>query len=99
MYEGYVNKRTLAQYECYEVEEISEWLTEDEYKALSDKQKRQYIFHRWNDYYGEYGIYRTLADRIWALKSLFADICESDIGSSIYNGITDSQIRVYIQVS
>ena len=86
MYEGYVNKRTLAQYECYEIEEISEWLTEDEYKALSDKQKRQYAFHRWNDYYGEYGIYRTLADRIWAMKDLFAEICESDIGGSIYNG-------------
>lgn len=99
MYEGYVNKRTLAQYECYELEAISEWLTEDEYRALSDKRKKQYVFHRWNDYYGEYGIYRTIADRIWVLRDLFEDICESDIRGSIYDGITDSQIRVYVKIS
>ena len=98
MYEGYVNKRTLAQYECYEIEEISEWLTEDEYMALSEKQKHQYVYHRWNDYYGEYGIYRTIAERIWALKDLFADICMFDIGGSICDGIADLQIRVYVRV-
>ena len=95
-YEGFVLKKELAEYEVYEREEFSEWLTQGEYNALSDKQKRQYIFHQWNDQYGEYGIYRELADRIWTLKRLFAETCESDIGGSLYEGITDSQIRVYI---
>ncbi len=98
-YEGYVLKKELADFEVYEREEFSEWLTQDEYNALSEKQKRQYIYHRWNDPWGEYWIYRTIADRIWALKSLFTNICEYDIGGSLYNGIMDSQIRIYVYVS
>lgn len=41
-------------------------------------------------------IYRTIADRIWTLKGLFAEACDSDIGGSLYQGIEDSQIRVYV---
>ena len=98
-YEGYVTKKELAAFECYEIEEFSEWLTEDEYKSLTDKQKRQYVFHRWNDPYGEYWIFSGIAQRIWTLSALFQDACESKIGGSIYDGITDSQIRVYIYIS
>ena len=90
-YEGYVLKKELAAIEVYELEEFSEWLTQSEYNSLTDKQKRRYIFHQWNDSWGDYGIYR-----IRALKYLFADICENDIGGSLYQGITDDQIRVYI---
>ena len=50
-YEGFVLKKELAEFEVYEREEFSEWLTQDEYNALTEKQKRQYIFHRWNDSY------------------------------------------------
>ena len=95
-YEGFVLKKELAEFEVYEREEFSEWLTQDEYNALTEKQKRQYIFHRWNDSYGDYWIYRTIADRIWTLKGLFAEACDSDIGGSLYQGIEDSQIRVYV---
>ena len=95
-YEGFVLKKELAEFEVYEREEFSEWLTQDEYNALSDKQKRQYVFHRWNDPYGEYWIYRTIADRVWILASLFADACDTDIGGSLYQGISDSQIRLYV---
>lgn len=95
-YEGFVLKKELAEFEVYEREEFSEWLTQDEYDDLTEKQKRQYIFHRWNDPYGDYWIYRTIADRIWTLKGLFAEACDSDIGGSLYQGIEDSQIRVYV---
>ncbi len=95
-YEGFVLKKELAAFEVYEIEEFSEWLTQEEYNALTEKQKRQYIFHRWNDPYGEYWIYRTIADRVWTLASLFADACESDIRGSLYQGISDSQIRLYV---
>ena len=95
-YEGFVMKKELAEFEVYEREEFSEWLTQDEYSALTEKQKRQYIFHRWNDPYGDYWIYRMIADRIWTLKGLFAEACDSDIGGSLYQGIEDSQIRVYV---
>ncbi len=95
-YEGYVLKRELAAFECYEIEEFSEWLNEDEYQALSEKRRRQYVFHRWNDPYGEYGIFRTIANRIWMLCNLFEEACANDIGGSLYNGIADSQVRVYV---
>ena len=47
--------------------------------------------HEW-----QASIYRTIADRIWTLKGLFAEACDSDIGGSLYQGIEDSQIRVYV---
>jgi hypothetical protein len=59
------------------------------------KEKRQYIYHRWNDPNGEYWIYRTIADRIWVFCGMFEDAC-AYIGGSIYNGITDSQVRLYV---
>ncbi len=43
-----------------------------------------------------FSIYRMIADRIWTLKGLFAEACDSDIGGSLYQGIEDSQIRVYV---
>ena len=98
-YEGYVSKKELAEFEVYEREEFSEWLSDDEYKALTEKEKRRYVFHRWNDPYGEYWIYRTIADRVWTLKELFSDACESDIGGSLFQGIPDSSIRLYVNRS
>ena len=95
-YEGYVLKRELAAFECYEIEEFSEWLDENEDQLLSEKRRHQYVFHRWNDPYGEYGIFQTIADRILVLCDLFADACAGDISGSLYNGITDSQVRVFV---
>lgn len=98
-YEGFVLKKELAEFEVYEREEFSEWLTQIEYNALTDKAKRRYVFYQWNDLDGDYKIYRELADRIWALKDLFADIFECHIKGSLYEGISDSQIRVYVYIS
>ena len=95
-YEGYVLKRELAAFEIDEIDQFSEWLTSEEYTALSEKQKRQYQYYRWNDPYGDYWIYQTLSERIRTLAGLFVDSCESEIGGSIYEGIPDSAIRVYI---
>lgn len=95
-YDGYVLKKELAAMEVYEIEEFSEWLTQNEYNALTERQKRQYIYHQWNDSWGDYWIYRTIADRVWTLARLFADACDSDIGGSLYQGISDSQIRLYV---
>lgn len=80
----------------YDTISIDFGIDKNEYGDLTEKQKRQYIFHRWNDPYGDYWIYRTIADRIWTLKGLFAEACDSDIGGSLYQGIEDSQIRVYV---
>lgn len=98
-YEGYVSKKELAEFEVYEREEFSEWLSYDEFKALTEKERRKYVFYRWNDPYGEYWIYRAIADRVWTLKNLFAEACEPDIGGSLYQGIPDSSIRLYVYKS
>ena len=95
-YEGYVLKEELAEIEVYEREEFSEWLTQGEYDALSDNRKRQYVFHRWNEQYGEYWIFRTIAERVWALRDLFVESCEDVIGDVLYKGVADSQIRLFI---
>ena len=95
-YEGYVQKKELASFEIDEIEEFSEWLTQKEYDALTPKEKRQYQYYGWNDPYGEYWIYQALTERIRTLAVLFAVVCEEDIGGSLYNGISDSNIRVYI---
>lgn len=98
-YEGYVSKKELAEFEVYEREEFSEWLSDDEFKALTEKEKRKYVFYRWNDPCGEYWIYRAIADRVWTLKSLFTEACDSEIGGSLYQGIPDSSIRLYVYKS
>ena len=95
-YEGYVLKEELAEIEVYEREEFSEWLTQGEYENLSDKRKRQYVFHQWNEQYGEYWIFRTIAERVWALRDLFVESCEDVIGDELDNGVADSQIRLFI---
>lgn len=95
-YEGYILKNELAAFEVYEIEEFSEWLTEDEYQALSVKEKRQYVFHRWNDPYGEYWIYTDIYQRVRVLCDLFQTIMESYIRGSLSEGISDSQVRLLI---
>lgn len=52
-YEGYVRKRTVADFEVGEIDEIDAWLTYEEYHTLSDKQKKAYRFYRWDEPYDE----------------------------------------------
>ena len=89
-------KKELAAFEVYEIDEFSEWLTEEEYQALSEKERRQYIFHRWNDPYGDYGIYVEIYRKVRVLCSLFQDVMEEELGGSLWDGITDSQVRLYV---
>ena len=98
-HEGYVLKREYDEFEVYEREEFSEWLTQAEYDALSAKEKRQYIFYRWNDPWGEYGIYETLVRRIRTLAVLFANTFEFDFNQHLWEGIPDSDVRVYVYQS
>ena len=95
-FEGYVTKRDLAAFECFEIEEFSEWLTEDEYRALPDKRKRQYVFHRWNEVYGDYGTYSCIASRIRTLFELFCIAAEYDRCMPSMEDVMEGQIRVYV---
>ena len=70
-YEGYVSKRRIADFETHESEEIYEWLTQEEYSSLSDKEKKQYRFYQWNEPYDEYCVYRTIYERLNAMMYWF----------------------------
>ena len=95
-YEGYVLKRIAAAHEVHEIDEIDTWLTEDEYKSRSDRAKKQYVFYRWNDWFGDYAIYTQLYARIRALADLFEDAMWYELDGAQLCGIADSQIRVFI---
>ena len=53
-------------------------------------------FHRWNDPYGDYGIYVEIYRKVRVLCSLFQDVMEEELGGSLWDGITDSQVRLYV---
>ncbi len=97
-YEGYVLKYELAAFECEDLDEFTEWLTQEEYDELEKDEQRLYAFYRWNDYSGKYWIYNTIAQRVWVLCDLFEEICSKDIGGSIWHGIADSQVRLFVDV-
>lgn len=99
-FEGYVLKRTVADFEVDEIEEINSWLTYEEYQALSDKQKKAYQFYRWDEPYDEYGVYRIIYERLRAMLYWFnfADAFED---KSVYwhsdAGLSD--VRLFIEKS
>jgi len=70
-YEGYVNKRTAADFETGEIEEIYEWLTPDEYKSLPEAEKKKYRYYEWDEPYDEYFVYRTVFERLSAMLYWF----------------------------
>lgn len=99
-FEGYVRKRTVADFEIGEIEEINSWLTYEEYQALSDKQKRAYRFYRWDEPYDEYGVYRIMYERLKAMLYWFnfADAFED---KSVYwnSDAGLSNVRLFIEKS
>ncbi len=97
-YEGYVLKRDAADFEVYETDEIESWMTPNEYDALSDGEKKAYMYYQWNDRFGDYDIYMLLYTRIRTLADLFAETMWSVIDGIGFDDISDSQIRVLIDV-
>ena len=97
-YEGYVSKRTIADFEVHEIDEINEWLTEDEYKTLQEAQKKQYCFYQWDEEYDEYQVYRTIYERLCAVL-YWADFADVFAGSPKYcQGIPGlSGIRLFVE--
>ena len=97
-YEGYVRKRMVADFEIDEIEEIDNWLTYEEYRALSDKQKRAYQFYRWDEPYDEYGVYRIMYERLRAMLYWF-DFADAFEDKSVYwhSGAGFSDVRLFIE--
>ena len=95
-YRGYIYRHTLAAFESGEMEDINNWITIDEYKQLSDKEKDEYVFYEWNNSYDNYGIYTAVVARIRHLLSWFIDSNRVGNRYTVWDDIGDSDIRVYI---
>lgn len=70
-YEGYVFKRTIADFEVLEIEAIHSWLTREEFEKLSEKEKRKYRYYEWDEIGDEYVIYRRIYERLCAMLYWF----------------------------
>ena len=96
-FEGYVAKRTIAAFEANDIECVPEWLTDTEYKALSEKSRRQYSFYQWNEYGDNYDIYTTIVRRIETL--LYAYDYGYDRSFKYDEYFYDPKIRLIVEQS
>lgn len=96
-FEGYVTKRTIAAFEAHDIECVPEWLSDAEYKALSEKSRRQYSFYQWNEYGDDYEIYSTIVRRIDTL--LYAYDYGYDRSFKYDEFFYDPKIRLIVEQS
>ena len=96
-FEGYVTKRTIAAFEAHDIECVPEWLSDAEYKALSEKSRRQYSFYQWNEYGDDYEIYSIIVRRIETL--LYAYDYGYDRSFKYDEFFYDPKIRLIVEQS
>lgn len=66
---GYVLKSEVLLLEAGETDEIDEWLTYQDYAALSAEAQKRYQYHEWNDNFGWYKYFLLLLERTeWQCK-------------------------------
>ena len=72
-YRGYVSKYCLSEYEIGNIDDIHNWLTEEEYRALSDDERKKYTYYEWNAWDDWYGVYVELVRRVDCLLTFFKE--------------------------
>lgn len=65
---GFVLKDDVFSLEGDEIEEISSWLSVDEYRALDDETKKAYQYYEWNDLMGWYEYFAQIAEHVYWQK-------------------------------
>ena len=63
-YERYVLREDMNQFENNVIDGIEYWLTEAEYAALDEEERRMYTFFRWDDPWSTFSLKRQLAERV-----------------------------------
>ncbi len=63
-YERYVPREAMNDFENGEADSIDRWLTEAEFAALGEEERRGYTFYRWDDPWGAFAVKRRLQERI-----------------------------------
>ena len=72
-YQGYVSKVAIAAYEIDEYDTINNWLTEEEYKVLSERQKRMYTYYEWDEPDDWYKVFNMLVRKVDCMLGCFCE--------------------------
>ena len=73
LYNGYVYKKTVTQFEKGLIDEIAYYLTPEEYLALPQNKKKYYRFYAWDEWDSPYGYYRAIVRRVADQFEIFRD--------------------------
>ena len=93
---GYVYRELIPSFEVGEIDDIENWLTIDEYKALPEDEKKSYAYYEWNNRWDEYDYKRSIVSKITFLTNLFTegDSVEDKCG---WIDLQDSDIRLIVE--
>ena len=93
---GYVYRELIPSFEVGEIDDIENWLTIDEYKALPEDEKKSYAYYEWNNRWDEYDYKRSIVSKISFLTNLFTegDSVEDKCG---WIDLQDSDIRLIVE--
>ena len=93
---GYVYREMIPSFEVGEIDDIENWLTIDEYKALPEDEKKSYAYYEWNNRWDEYDYKRSIVSKISFLTNLFTegDSVEDKCG---WIDLQDSDIRLIVE--
>ena len=73
-FKGFVKKTTIAKYQLYEIDEICDYLTNEEYFDLPAEKQKKYSYFEWDDrWFGYYKVFKSLINKITFLTELFIE--------------------------
>jgi len=96
-YMYYVTRESMAAFECGELDSIEHWITDEEYRSLSEEEKKDYVYYEWDNWYDEYRVYREIEDRVDAQIAFFNNTYGLLEGKYRSANITPGQVRLIIE--
>lgn len=92
---GYVYRELIPSFEVGEIDDIENWITIDEYKALPEDEKKSYAYYEWNNHWDDYDYKRNIVSKISFLSNLFSS-GDSVEGNRGWIDVEDSDIRLIV---
>ncbi len=98
-FRGYAYKWAVTEFEIGNNEHISHWISEFEYKELSDEDKEEYTYYEWDEFDDWYPIFGQIMHRIEALLAWFSEWSYSNIQglTSDEHNPTGDRVRLIIE--
>lgn len=95
-FQGYVSKCLIAAFEVGEIEDLGTWLTKEEYKKLPAKEKVEYAWYEWNNWWDEYGYRYDLYQKVENLLDWYREEAMSLDSEYKYPDVVGSNVRIII---